>query len=127
MTTSFNPDRRSIPVRVWLFGPIGIARAILTLDTGATRTLIARDIAEKIGYRVDDDAEAVPTITVSGTEDMPLLSLERFDALGQQRHDFPVLCHNLPPGTPTDGLLGLDFFRSQRLTIDFREGLIILD
>lgn len=76
---------------------------------------------------MDEDAEAVPTITVSGIEDMPLLSVERFDALGQQRHDFPVLCHNLPLGTPTDGLLGLDFFRGQRLTLDFREGLITLD
>ena len=66
---------------------------------------------------MDEDAEAVPTITVSGIEDMPLLSVERFDALGQQRHDFPVLCHNLPLGTRQTASSALTFSAGKDLPL----------
>jgi hypothetical protein len=36
------------------------------------------------------------------------------------------IAHTLPPTAPVDGLLGLDFVRSQQLTIDFRAGQIEL-
>ncbi len=37
-----------------------------------------------------------------------------------------VSCHTLPPSAGVDGLLGLDFFRGERLTVDFRTGRLIL-
>ena len=43
-------------------------------------------------------------------------------ALGQERTNFPVLGHTLPPSTSIDGVLGLDFVRGQTLTVDFRTG-----
>jgi hypothetical protein len=48
------------------------------------------------------------------------------EALGQTRTHFPVIAHTLPPSAPVDGVLGLDFFRNQELTIDFRKGMITL-
>jgi hypothetical protein len=39
---------------------------------------------------------------------------------------FSVLSHALPPVAGVDGLLGLDFFRGQILTLDFRGGHITL-
>jgi hypothetical protein len=47
-------------------------------------------------------------------------------AMGQERTDFPVLAHTLPPSASVDGLLGLDFLRRQIVTIDFRRGIISL-
>jgi len=47
-------------------------------------------------------------------------------AVGHVRSGFPVLGHTLPPSTGVDGLLGLDFFRGQNLTIDFRTGQVTL-
>jgi len=38
--------------------------------------------------------------------------------------DFGVLGHTLPPSAGVDGLLGLDFFRGQSLTGDFRVGRV---
>jgi hypothetical protein len=37
-----------------------------------------------------------------------------------------MVCHTLPPSASIDGLLGLDFLRDRRLTIDFRTGQITL-
>ena len=57
----------------------------------------------------------------------PLVTLSRIRGLGQERVDFPVLGHTLPPSADVDGLIGLDFFRHQTLSIDFRTGQITLD
>jgi len=37
-----------------------------------------------------------------------------------------ILCHTLPPSAGVDGLLGLDFFRGQRVTIDFQHGEVTI-
>lgn len=127
MSVFFNPLGSFLPISVRLFGPTSDTRARLALDTGATQSMISREIAVFMGYNLDADARTAQLITASGEETAPVVTVQRVEALEHQRLDMPVLCHNLPTGTPFDGLLGLDFFRGQRLTIDFREGLITLD
>ena len=127
MSILFNPLGSFLPVTVRLFGPNNDARASLALDTGATQSMISREIATFVGYDLNTDGRTVQLITASGEETATVVTVLRVEALDHQRQDMPILCHNLPNGTPFDGLLGLDFFRSQRLTIDFREGLITLD
>src|SRR5438874_1974268 len=46
--------------------------------------------------------------------------------LGRTRSRMGVLAHSLPPSARIDGLLGLDFLRSRRLTIDFSAGTLEL-
>lgn len=65
--------------------------------------------------------------TASGLEVAPMITLERLEALGRQRDHFPVLCHTLPVSAGVDGVLGLDFLRGHRLTVDFRIGLVTLE
>ncbi|MDE2842501.1 MAG: retropepsin-like aspartic protease [Chloroflexota bacterium] len=127
MTTSFNPVASFIPVIVRLYGPLNNVRARLALDTGATQTLISKETVQFLGYDVDEPVETIELVTASGEETSPVIAIRMIEALEQARRDLPVLCHNLPSGAPFDGLLGLDFFRGQRLTLDFREGLITLD
>ena len=127
MSIPFNPAGNSIPVSVRLFGPDSDARVRLALDTGATYTMISRETAAELGYDLTAVDGALPLITASGTETAAVINLERIEALEQERRNFPVACHNLPEGTPFDGLLGLDFFRGQKLTIDFRSGLVTLE
>ena len=64
--------------------------------------------------------------TGSSVEYVPTLPLSRIVALGQERQQFPVLCHTLPPSATIDGLLGLDFLRGQELMLDFRKGRLTL-
>lgn len=65
--------------------------------------------------------------TGSGIEFAPRIALERITALGRDRNEFTVLAHTLPPSAGVDGLLGLDFLRDRRLTVDLRGGQVTLD
>lgn len=126
MRFSFNPLHGLIIVRAELSGPAGNAVLRLALDTGASNTLINVGILVAIGYDPALVPERVQVTTGSGIEFVPRLALSKIVALGQERLDFPVLCHTLPPSAGIDGLLGLDFFREQSLTLNFRTGRIRL-
>lgn len=89
--------------------------------------MISRELANFMGYDLGAGARSVQLITASGEENATVVTIQRVEALEHHRLSMPVLCHDLPTGTPFDGLLGLDFLRGQRLTLDFREGLITLD
>ncbi len=79
-----------------------------------------------IGYDPALVPERMEIPTGSGVEFVPRITLSKIAALGQDRADFPILCHTLPPSAGVDELLGLDFFRTQTLTIDFRNGQITI-
>ena len=127
MNVFFNPLRSLLPVSVRFFGPAGDASVRLALDTGATQSMISREVAVFMGCNLDSDVRAAQLFTASGEETVHVVTAQRVEALDHQRSNMPILCHDLPTGTPFDGLLSLDFFRGQRLTIDFREGRITLD
>jgi predicted aspartyl protease len=120
----FDPQRGLIVIRAELWGPSGSGVLQLALDTGATSTLVNVGMLLAIGYDPALNAERVQVTTGSGVEFVPRVILQRVSTLGQERYDFPVLGHTLPPSTNVDGLLGLDFFRGLNLAIDFRAGLV---
>jgi predicted aspartyl protease len=126
MSTPFNAQRGQILIHAGLEGPAGSFGLQLVLDTGATRTLIQAALLVRAGY--DPSAAPVPrqATTASGVHLLPLVPVSRLTALGQDRAGFDVFAHTLPPTAAFDGLLGLDFFRGQALTIDFRNGQITL-
>ncbi len=127
MKTSFDPTQRLIVFPVDVHGPNGSGVAHLALDTGATETTISRRVLLAVGI---DPARmnkgSVPVLTGNGVISVPLVTLDKLDALGQERYGFTVQAHTLPASLPIDGLLGLDFIRSGRLVVDFRTGRIVL-
>ena len=127
MSSSFDPAGRVIAVEVHLYGPAGFWIAKFSLDTGATRSLVSQAIAIQLGYDPAAAASFSRFFTGSGIAEAPIINFTRIEALAQERRDFPILCHTLPAGAPVDGVLGLDFFRGQKLTIDFRAGLATLE
>jgi predicted aspartyl protease len=98
--------------------------ARLALNTGAASTVISLPVLVAVGLDPAAAPERVRLTTGSGIVIAPRLTVDRIKALGQSRTSFPVLAHTLPPTAPIDGLLGLDFLRGRRLTIDFRAGRI---
>ena len=100
----------------------------VVLDTGASMTILATDIMARLGYD-----PAAPTlarqriITGSGIEYAPRTTVRAATAIGQRVTDLEVLCHDLPPESGVDGLLGLNFFKNFKLTIRFRKGIIDLN
>lgn len=127
MSLRFDPTEGLIVVPTRLWGPAGDTVVRLALDTGATRTVVSWDVVVLVGYDPAATAERVQMTTGSGVEFVPRVFLEKIEALGQERRDFPVLCHTLPPSATVDGVLGLDFFRGRRLSIDLRTGVVTVE
>jgi len=126
MSFPFNAQRGLVLVDARVFGPRGGTPALLALDTGATETFVSQAILVAVGYDPALAARRIQVTTGSGVVFVPRLTIDKLVALGQTRSNFTVLAHTLPPSATIDGVLGLDFFRGQTLTIDFRTGQITL-
>lgn len=126
MSFPFDANRGLILVAAELSGPKGSLIARLALDTGATSTMVSVELLSTIGYAPASAIDRVQVTTGSRIESVPRLTLTRLEVLGQERVDFPVLGHTLPPSASIDGLLGLDFLRGQVLNLDFVSGRITL-
>ena len=124
--TLFNARFGLIIVQVTLVGPSGDTQANLALDTGASSTLISKEVLSSIGYDPDSLPKTVNFTTGSGVESASRVMVERLEALGQERPNFSVIAHTLPPTASIDGVLGLDFLRNHVLTLDFQRGAIAL-
>src|SRR5436305_9024208 len=122
MSFPFDPRKGLIKVLAELWGPAGSAVLRLALDTGATGTVVSVGMLVALGYDPALIPDRVQITTGSGVEFVPCVTLDKIMALGQERTEFPVLGHTLPPSAGVDGLLGLDFFRGQSLTLAFRTG-----
>lgn len=95
----------------------------MVLDSGASQTFIHGAILESLGYLLDGPAMVIAT--ANGSVRVPTVRISRIECLGRELLESTVVAGTLPTGI--DGLLGLDFLRDHRLTIDFREGTIDLD
>lgn len=127
MSFHFDPEDGLVVVSVEIGGPGGSAILRLALDTGATQTLVNAGPLLALGYDPALSPDRQQVTTGSGVEFVPSLTLKTIDALGRHLTDFPALCHTLPPSAGVDGLLGLDFFRGTRLSVDFIDGRITLE
>jgi len=127
MSFAFDSRQGLLVVRTELTGPSGVAIVRLALDTGATRTLVGTSLLVAIGYDPAAAHARVEVTTGSGVEFAALVALQRIVALGQERTDFSILAHTLPPSAGVDGVLGLDFLRGTVLTIDFKKGRLTVD
>ena len=126
MSFSFDAQQGLIVIRTELWGPAGSIVLRLALDTGATGTVVNIGMLVTIGYDPALARDRIQITTGSGVEFVPRVTLDKMTALGQERTDFQVMGHTLPPSAGIDGLLGLDFFRGQSLTVDFRTGEVTL-
>ena len=126
MRYQFDPQRGLVVVQTEVFGPSGSIISRLALDTGATGTMINVAPLTIVGYDPSLAPDRVQVTTGSGVEYAPRIPVIRIIAMGQERRQFPVLAHTLPPTASIDGLLGLDYLRGQTLNIDFRQGTISL-
>ena len=94
---------------VQIQGPITKRIIKMALDTGATFTMIPPEIARDIGHDPALSKRRIEISTASGLILAPLFKVKSISCLGTELKDVEVVCHNLPPESPVEGLLGLNF------------------
>lgn len=102
-------------------GPSGSRFIKMLLDTGATFTTIPYEAAIAIGYDPSKSRERVEFITASGIEYEPIINVKSIKALGFENKNFDIVCHNLPPQSSVEGLLGLNFLTQFNVFLKFLE------
>ncbi len=126
MRFSFDRKASTVITAVRILGPSKEVTADLMLDTGATGSLIGSQMLLDAGYDPDAATTRSLIVTASGSINVPVLRVQRFRAFGKQALNFQVIRHDLPPALHVDGLLGLDFLRRYRLSVDFPGGFVSL-
>ena len=126
----YDPSVSSIVVDLLLQAAPGGSSLLIpvVLDTGASLTIVATDIMAQLGYDPANPAlDRQRILTGSGVEFSPRATVRSATTIGQKVTNLDVLCHDLPPESGVDGLLGLNFLRHFKLTIRFRKGIIDLN
>lgn len=92
----------------------------LALDTGASLTMIPPEKIIITGHKIPTSQEKMIKIfTASGIEYVPVVSISALMCLGITVKNIDVICHNLPPESPVEGLLGLNFLIHLPAFIEF--------
>jgi len=126
----YDPSASSIVVDLLLEGADEGSSLLIpvVLDTRASLTIVATDIMAQLGYDpANPSLGRQRIITGSGVEYAPRTTVRSATAIGQKVANLEVLCHDLPPESGVDGLLGLSFLKHFKLTIRFRKGIIDLN
>ena len=90
------------------------------IDTGASISLVDMDVLEAIGFNKERCVQTIQTMTASRQETAYQFEIPNIKAIGLIRRNFKVISRKLPVGLGIDGLLGINFFKSKELTIDFK-------
>lgn len=119
MKSSYLPGERLIVVSGEVSGPLGTVNVLFAVDTGATYSTIRPELLAEAGVEADSRLAPVRVLTDSGTATAERYRVPSLHVLGRTVPNLALAVHRLPPAAGFDGLLGLDFLRPGRLTIDF--------
>lgn len=122
-----DPEAPVIVLSVTMRGEEIEKKIEMALDTGATYTMIPWEVAEVLGYEPAVSKDRVSMVTASGVERAPLITLKSISVLGKDADNVQTVVHNLPEKSYVDGLLGLSFLKSFKLSLDFRNGILELE
>ncbi len=108
-------------------GPGGMeVRLPFVLDTGTERTIVEVRVAEKLGFLPQHVVQRSRVSSPLGVEEGHIVRTPRLHALGWERDDFEIACHQLAANATVAGLLGADFFAGLVLTINYAVGTVEL-
>ena len=120
----FGPEQSIIICHAEIASSKGELSLKMAVDTGATYTMIPTEVAIAIGCDPLRSRRKIEITTGSGIEYVPVVAVPKFRAFGIELKNMDVVCHNLPPQSPVEGLLGLNFLKKAKLIIDFSKNII---
>ena len=89
----------------------GMKSVRLLVDTGSSYTVLPTDLLQELGCDLQKPISRMALVTAGGTVYAPIVAVPWFSCLGQRYENFPVVVKDVPFGTFTSGLLGMDFLR----------------
>lgn len=126
MSVAFRAGQRLILVRVLVGSSSHEVVGEFALDTGATFTTLNEPLVRRLGFPLDALPRSNTIQTATTAEPVGRLTLARIASIGHTRYQVPVQFTRFNARLRIDGVLGLDFFAGQVLTIDFAAGRIRL-
>ena len=96
----------------------------LAVDTGASITMIPSKAALGIGIDPSKTTRHIEITTANGIILTPIVRIPSFMCFGVEVKNLDVICHNLPPESVVEGLLGLNFLTQAKVVINFAKNII---
>ncbi|MCS6862649.1 MAG: retroviral-like aspartic protease family protein [Abditibacteriales bacterium] len=121
----FNPNANALVFQA-LVSDGRVVGLDMIVDTGASGTTIPLSVVQRLSLAASTTQPSSAVTTAQGVTRVPLFTLPRLDALGQQVRNLDVIGLDLPPTAGAHGLLGLNFLRSFILVINFPKGKLAL-
>lgn len=127
-TTVFNTSRHHIYLNSTIADADGLPQVFRSvLDTGAPRSEFSDRFLKTVGMLHESDIQNIPIPTGLQTGKYGSIIIPRFECMGQILEDFQVTISKFEEHWGVDALIGLDFFRRFRVTIDYEAGQIITE
>lgn len=121
--THFNTLRHHICLNANLVDNQGIVHFFRSiLDTGAPSTEFSDRFLKTIGFLKPEDIRRVTIASTQQTKKYGKLVLPKINCLGQVMENVPIKISSFEASWGIDALIGLDFFRRFRVTIDYKFG-----
>lgn len=119
-----DPSEPAIVLQVEIIGESGTRLVDMALDTGASYLMVPWSVATALGYDPSASLQSIDLTTVSSVEVAPVIELRRVRVLGAEASNVEAVCHDLPPGTRVEGLLGLSFLKHFDVDLHFKRGVL---
>jgi clan AA aspartic protease (TIGR02281 family) len=95
-------------------------------DPGAALTGINRKFADYFGISIDPTRTMRITTAHDREVDMPIITLKEIRVGGVIRKNLPALVITFPPNFEVHGLIGMNFLKGLRFTVEMDTGTLIL-
>ncbi|TYQ18442.1 UNVERIFIED_CONTAM: gag-polyprotein putative aspartyl protease [Acetivibrio alkalicellulosi] len=112
-------------VYLWNIRMSKFENMLITYDTGASNTVISKDILFLLGYDFEG-VEKTRIITASSVEYVEPIILKKFKIGNYILEDVQVYAHTFPEASFSLGVLGLNIIRQFDTSILFSKGELIL-
>lgn len=98
---------------------------LITFDTGASNTVISKDILHLLGYEFENK-EKIRIITASGVEYVDVTVIDKFKIGKFVLEDVKVYGHTFPEASFSMGVLGLNIIKRFDMSLFFSTGELVL-
>lgn len=102
-------------------------KANFILDTGASYTVISKQVAKELNIDLDKKHPKIQLQTANGVIVVPLITLDSIEVSGLRVDDLAAVVHDFSNDPNIAGLLGLNFLSKFRMDLDTEKGILVLE